>query len=127
MQFTITASLPASPDKIYKAWLSSEEHSKMTGGAASITDEVNAEFSAWDGYITGKNINLEKNRSIKQTWRTTEFKDSEEDSIVEIELLGYNDGSILTLTHTNLPEHGEQYRNGWNEHYFEPMLDYFSK
>lgn len=64
---------------------------------------------------------------IKQTWRTTEFDDSEEDSVVEIQLIGYNDSSILTLTHTNLPKHGEQYKNGWNEHYSQPMLEYFSK
>lgn len=127
MQFIITASFPVSPSNIYEAWLSSELHAKMTGGDAIASNEEGAEFSAWDGYISGKNLALEQNRRIKQTWRTTEFSDTEQDSIVEIELLSYNEGCILTLIHTELPEHGEQYRNGWNEHYFKPMLEYFSK
>tara|TARA_B100000809_G_scaffold246314_1_gene274169 strand:+ start:1124 stop:1261 length:138 start_codon:yes stop_codon:yes gene_type:complete len=31
----------------------------------------------------------------------------------------------LTLKHTNLPDHGMQYKDGWVEHYFEPMKTHF--
>jgi hypothetical protein len=34
-------------------------------------------------------------------------------------------GTRLTLKHTNLPDHGMQYKDGWVEHYFEPMKAYF--
>jgi len=30
----------------------------MTGGQASMSDEIDAEVSAWDGYITGRNLEL---------------------------------------------------------------------
>jgi hypothetical protein len=37
------------------------------------------------------------------------------------------EGTRLTLYHTELPEgQGQQYREGWEEHYFERMRGYFS-
>ncbi|MFT6716206.1 MAG: activator of HSP90 ATPase [Saprospiraceae bacterium] len=127
MHFTTTSTIPASPQEIYEAWLSSKGHTQMTGGAATASNKVGGKFRAWDGYITGKNIALEPNSSIKQSWRTSEFQNSEEDSLVEIRLIENGINTILTLTHTNLPEHGEQYKNGWEEHYFQPMKEYFGK
>ena len=50
--FTLTATIPASPEEIYEAWLDSLGHSEMTGGEANMSGEVGAEVSAWDGYIS---------------------------------------------------------------------------
>jgi hypothetical protein len=36
--FTISASLPATPEQIYKAWLSSEGHSQMIGSQAEVQE-----------------------------------------------------------------------------------------
>jgi hypothetical protein len=52
--FTLTATIPASPEEIYEAWLNSIGHSEVTGGEATMSDEVGAEVSAWDGYISRK-------------------------------------------------------------------------
>ena len=127
MQFTIKTTFAVPASKIYKAWLSSEGHSAMTGGEASISDQVGDEFTAWDGYILGKNLELSPHSRILQSWRTTEFTVDEADSLVEI-LLEETDGQTeVTLIHTNLPAHGEQYRKGWDDHYFQPMKGYFSR
>lgn len=127
MQFTLKTKIKATAEKIYTAWLSSEGHSKMTGGAATISNKVGADFTAWDGYIEGKNIELEPYRKIVQSWRTSQFEEGEEDSQIKI-LLNEMDGlTELTLIHTNVPESGEHYIKGWNNHYFEPMKAYFSK
>lgn len=32
-----------------------------------------------------------------------------------------------THIHTKVPESGEHYIKGWDNHYFKPMKDYFSK
>ena len=127
MEFTLKTIIESSPEVIYATWLSSEGHAKMTGGVASISDRVGADFTAWDGYIKGKNLELERNRRILQSWRTSDFEDDEKDSQLEI-LLNEQDGHTeLTLIHTNLSEHGEQYKTGWVNHYFEPMKAYFSQ
>ena len=53
-RFTLTTTIPASPKKIYEAWLDSLGHSEMTGSEANMSDQVGAEVSAWDGYISGR-------------------------------------------------------------------------
>lgn len=126
MEFTLKAKFKTSAKSIYEAWMSNDGHTKMTGGEASINDEVGGKFTAWDGYIFGENQILEPNKRIVQSWRTTEFEDAESDSKIEIVLNEEKGVTELSLTHTNLPEHGEQYKNGWQEHYFEPMRDYFT-
>lgn len=127
MKFTLKTTIKARAEQIYQAWLSSEGHTKMTGGSASITDKVGDNFSAWDGYIEGVNIAIEPFKRILQSWRTTEFEKEEKDSLVEI-LLSENLGlTELTLIHSSLPESGEHYIKGWENHYFQPMKDYFSQ
>ncbi|HEY4759357.1 MAG TPA: SRPBCC domain-containing protein [Thermoguttaceae bacterium] len=125
LEFEVSAVIPASPIKVYKAWLDSKSHSQMTGGKAKVSAKVGESFQAWDGYITGKNLILEPGKRIVQSWRTSEFKDSEEDSQIELSLEPVKEGTKLTLRHTNLPANGEQYEQGWVDNYFDPMKAYF--
>lgn len=124
--FELLALIPASPEAVYRAWLNSEEHAAMTGGSASVRPEEGTPFEAWDGYIQGHNLELEPGRRILQSWRTSEFSDDEPDSLLEIILEAVEGGTHLTLRHTNLPDDGETYRQGWVDNYFEPMSEYFS-
>jgi activator of HSP90 ATPase len=126
-EFKLSTYIPASPEEIYSTWMTSEGHSLMTGGSANISSEVGGEFEAWDGYIHGKNLKLEYGKLIVQSWRTTEFSDDEPDSQIEITLEAIGDQTKLILHHTGLPPHGEQYRQGWVESYFEPMREYFTE
>ena len=125
IEFEISEVIPASPEEIYEAWLNSEEHTSMTGGQAKISPNVGDTFEAWDGYIQGKNLELEYPRRILQHWRTTEFEEDEKDSQLEILLDHTDDGTRVTIRHSALPEHGMQYRQGWIDSYFLPMKAYF--
>ncbi len=127
MEFEISTTIPANPDEVYKAWLDSKGHSKMTGSKAKVSDKIGGGFAAWDGYISGTNLELKPGKKIVQSWRTSEFADSEEDSRIEITLAPAKGGTKLTLRHSNLPAHGEQYRQGWADSYFDPMKEYFGK
>ena len=127
LKFKISAIVPATPTEVYKTWLDSKGHTKMTGSKAKISDKVGAAFEAWDGYITGANLELLPSKLIVQSWRTTEFDETDQDSRLEIILLAVRGGTKVTLSHSNLPTHGEQYRQGWVESYFEPMKAYFEE
>ena len=127
MEFTLNTTINATPFQIYNAWLSSKEHTEMTGGEASASDIVGGKFTAWDEYIYGKNIELEQNHFIKQTWRSSQFEETDEDSILEVILEEKNGKTELTLIHSNVPEGGSHYIKGWEEHYFQPMKTYFSR
>lgn len=114
------------PDELFETWLDGDGHAAMTGAEASGQAAVGASFTAWNGYITGENLELDRPTRIVQSWRTSEFADGDADSRVEVSLVATDGGTLLTLTHTNIPDgQGEKYLTGWNEHYFEPMQTYF--
>ena len=125
IEFEISEVIPASPDVIYDAWLNSEEHSQMTGGIAKVSAQLGDMFEAWDGYIQGKNLELEKSKRILQSWRTSEFKEAEKDSLLEILFDAKDDGTRVTIRHSDLPDHGMQYQQGWIDSYLKPMKEYF--
>lgn len=128
MEFKLEIKLNATPEQIYKAWLNSKSHSAMTGGKAIIEDKTGSKFSAWDGYIEGENLELEKNKRILQTWRTSEFNKNQEDSLLDIELIPVDKNTTkLVLVHSNLEDEDIKYKQGWKDHYFIPMKKYFSK
>lgn len=119
--------LPATPEALYDAWLSSPGHTAMTGAPATSEARVGARHSAWNGYISGEHVELEPGRRILQTWRTTEFPESSPDSLLEIVLTLDGDDTRLTLIQNGIPDgQGEKYHEGWQDHYFAPMRAYFA-
>ncbi len=123
----VSAVIPASAERIYKAWLSSDGHGAITGGStAKVDGKVGGEFTAWDGYISGKTLEVEKNRRIVQSWRTTDFPPGSHNSRLEVRLEEANGGTKVTLAHTNIPAgQGPEYEQGWKDFYFKPMKKYF--
>ncbi|MBS1149110.1 MAG: activator of 90 kDa heat shock protein ATPase 1 [Myxococcaceae bacterium] len=116
--------IPASAEAIYKAWLSGPEHGQMTGSTATY-NEADDTFTAWEGYISGKTLRKEPFARIVQAWRTTEFLDADPDSELEILLDPQGEGTMVTVRQSNIPDgQGDAYRSGWEEHYFEPMIQY---
>ncbi len=121
--FTLSQVIPTTPQRLYEAWLSSEEHSKMTGAAAAYQGD---QFTAWDGYIAGKTLEMKPYERIKQTWRTTEFPEGAADSEVVITFAPATEGTTLTIEQTNIPDgQREGYADGWRNFYFAPMAEYF--
>lgn len=125
LEFEISAILPASAKQLYDAWLDSKQHAAMTGGEAQVSDQVGGHFSAWDGYISGHNMSLEPGKRIVQAWRTVEFTANEPDSRLEIIFEAHDQGTQVTVRHSQLPAHGMQYKQGWVDNYFAPIQRYF--
>lgn len=125
MEFTTKTTIKATAKQIYKSWLSTQGHTKMTGETAYISDKIGEAFTAEDGNITGKNLHLEPYRKIVQSWRSEKFSANDDDSQIEITLNEINGETELTLTHTNIPESCDHYEEAWNTHYFKPMKAYF--
>ena len=122
----LTKVLAATPEQVYRAWLSSAEHSAFTGSKSKVEARVGGAHTAWDGYIVGRVLELETHRRIVLAWRTTEFPPGAPDSRVDILLTPKMGGTLLTLVHTGIPRgDGRKYDEGWKENYFEPMAGYF--
>ena len=118
----------SSPEAVYRAMLSSMEHSAFTGSEAKVSARVGAKFTAWDGYITGKNLELEPGKKIVQEWRTSEWPEDYEPSTLRITLTRKkNDGTELAIVQTNVPQSQvSMYDEGWHTSYWEPMKEYFA-
>jgi len=118
--------LPVPPRDLCKAWLNSAEHSGFTGSEAHIDPHTGGDFTAWEGYISGKTLEIETPRRILQSWRTTEFPEGSPDSLLELLFEPVEGGTRLTLNHSNIPDgQKESYAQGWQDYYFTPMLVYF--
>ncbi len=121
-EFTLTVKLPASPEEVFDAWLSSEGHTAMTGGVAHMTRAVGGAFDTWDGYITGRTIEMDPGRRILQAWRTRHFTSEDGDSLIEVTLEAKGDATVLTLRHSKVPDGQTSYEeSGWQDYYFKPM------
>lgn len=127
IEFEVSDVIPAPPEVLFTAWLDSETHAKMTESPAAVSNQLGESFEAGDGYIQGKNLELQFPTRILQSWRTSEFKESDKDSVLEILFAPEGAGTRITIRHSLLPEHGMQYKQGWIDYYLMPMKRYFGK
>jgi activator of HSP90 ATPase len=125
----ISSILDTNADFLYNFFIDSKLHTEITESKAIISNKIGGKFTAWDGYIKGEIITLEKNRKIIQKWRTTDFNKNDKDSILEITIkeIGKN-RTRLILKHSELPEGSEEeYKNGWKEFYIRPLKEFIKK
>jgi activator of HSP90 ATPase len=125
---TQTAVIDAGPDEVFQAYVDPQKHSTFTGSPATGTPEVGGRFTAWDGYIEGRYVRLEKGKKIVQEWKTSEWPEGYPPSIVELSLRPKGKKTELTMVHSRVPaEQANDYADGWKVHYWEPMARYFKK
>jgi activator of HSP90 ATPase len=122
-----TVTFKASPHEVYEALMDSKKHAAFTGSAAEISREVGGEYIAYDGYITGKNIELVPDKKIVQSWRAVDWEEGYF-SRVTFEFTSVPEGTRLDFVHTDVPDGTEdEFTQGWIDNYWEPMEKYFEK
>jgi activator of HSP90 ATPase len=120
--------IPASPERVYAALTSARLHAAFTGAKATGIARVGCQFTAWDEYISGRHLVLEKNRRIVQAWETSEWPQDYPPSKLEIRLRAVPRGTELTMVHSGVPvSQAAGYRSGWVEYYWKPLKAYFSR
>jgi uncharacterized protein YndB with AHSA1/START domain len=124
--FSVSEVIPARPEQIYSAWLSTEEHSAFTGDDATVEPFVGGKHSTFGGYAEGRTLELQPGRRIVQTWRSQDFPEGTPDSRLEVTLEETLGGTLVTILHTGIPDgQAERYREGWTKYYFEALKEYF--
>lgn len=118
----------ATPLEAYQAYLDPETHAAFTGSPATGTPKVGGKFSAWDGYTSGKFVELDKGKRIVHEWITTEWPEGYPSSMIELTFKPKGKKTQLTMVHSKVPaEQAESYAEGWMDHYWEPLRKYFAK
>ncbi|MBX3252587.1 MAG: SRPBCC domain-containing protein [Chitinophagaceae bacterium] len=116
-------SLPAPPAEVYAALTNPATIQLWSGEPAVMSTEPGSEFSLWEGSISGKNLEFEKNKKIVQQWY---FDGQEETSVVTIKLHTDKQGTSVELRHTNIPDEVyEEMVQGWNEIYFGSLQEFY--
>ena len=128
-QILISSTFDTNAAFLYKFFLDSKLHTEVTESKAIINNKIGGRFTAWDGYIKGEIVSLEKNKKIVQKWRTTEFNKNDKDSVLEITIEEIDKNkSNLILKHSGIPEGTEEeYKNGWKEYYIKPLKEFIKK
>ena len=116
------------PREVYRAFLNAKIHSQFTGSKATGKGVVGGTFTAWDGYITGKNLKLVSGKRIVQEWRTTEFPEKYPASVLDLTFRSKKGGTQIIMIHSKVPAtQTAKYREGWVSAYWEPLREYFHK
>jgi activator of HSP90 ATPase len=120
--------LPAKPVQVYDAFVNARKHAEFTGAGATCEPVVGGTFTAWDGYISGTNLELELGRRIVQEWKTREWPQGYGPSRIEFRFVPKDDGTEVTMVHSSVPvSQVEDYRQGWVDYYWTPLKRYFAQ
>jgi activator of HSP90 ATPase len=117
--------LSAPPMDVYLALTNPATIQLWSGEEAVMSTEPDAEFSLWEGSITGKNIAFEEGKKIVQQWY---FGEQEQPSVVTIKLHDHKQGTSAELKHTNIPD--EDYDDiieGWDTIYFGALQEFYEE
>lgn len=115
--------LNATPEEVFAALTNPATIQLWSGDPATMSTEPDSEFSLWEGNISGKNLEFEKDKKIVQQWY---FGEQEEPSIVTMKLFTDKNKTSLELRHTNIPDEDfENIVNGWNDIYFGSLMEFY--
>ena len=118
----------AKPIEIYTAFVNAKKHSAFTGSKATGEGKVGGKFTAWDGYISGKFLELDEGKKIVQEWITTEWPEGYPPSRFELTFREVKDGTEVLMVHSDVPaEQAGELEEGWNESYWKPLKTYFKE
>ncbi len=117
-----TATFDATPAVVYRAFVDAKQHAAFTRSRATNDGKVAGPFSAYDGYIVGFNLELEKGVRLVQAWRANDWKEGEW-SIARFDFTAAGTGGTrVTLTQSGVPkEHVKRITAGWTEFYWTPL------
>lgn len=113
---------------LYSTYTHAREHSASIGAPVRIQNKEGARFNAHGNYISGKNLQLVKDKLIVQSWRASDWARTDPDStfILLFEQQG-NDG-VVNMVHANVPDKEfEGLKKGWHDFYWTPWKKYFTE
>jgi len=117
--------IPALPEEVFAGLTFKPTIELWTGFSAVFKLEKGAEFSMWDGDISGKIIDFEQGKMLKEQWY---FGANNKDSIVILKFHEHKKGTSLEVSHTNIPADAyEDIIDGWSTVFMKELIDFYTE
>ena len=117
----------ATPEEVFQALVDAGIRRQWTGQRATGDSKVGSRFTTTDGYVFGRNLELDKGKLIVQEWKTKEWPDGAPFSKVKYIMKAEGGGTRLNLVHSKVPAKMADYiKSGWIEYNWVPLKKYFS-
>ena len=132
-------SFDAAPARVYDALTDAKQFNRVVQLSAAmksmglgtkpveITREPGGAFSAFGGYVTGRQLELIPDKRIVQAWRAGGWQPGIY-SIARFELAAQGVATKLTFDHTGFPQgDAEHLLEGWKGNYWEPLAKFLAQ
>src|SRR5215510_8606811 len=115
-----SVTFPASPATLFDIYMSSRKHAAATGAKAQMSRAVGGRFMAHDGHLRGRNLAIVRGRLIVQSWRSSNWKKRDLDSILVLVFSRVRGGGRVSLVQVNVPDaNAASINRGWVEYYWK--------
>lgn len=111
----------SAPHDVYEQIMDSKKHAKFSGASAKMSRKVGAKFTAYGGWIQGRNLKLIPDRLIVQEWRGVDWPKGHVSKVMFL-FTKAKTGTKLTFGHTKVPaDKVAHISTGWKEQYWDKM------
>lgn len=130
----LSASFPATAERLYDMYLDPVAHAAFTGAPVTIEARPGTPFAAFDGMLSGTMLHVEPKRLIVQTWRSANWPSGAIDSVLTLlfldqeDTLDQGDKARIELAHINIPDEDfAGVSEGWVKYYWNPWREFLTR
>jgi len=116
-----------SAKQLFSILTEANKFSQITASEAVFDLRVGGEFSAFNGMISGRFIELEHDKRLSQRWRAANWQDGVY-SLISFNLQASTEHkTTLSFEQTEYPVEFERHlAQGWQERYWQPIKKYLA-
>ncbi len=115
-------------ETLYNLYMEAKQHSAVIGGPVKIQNKEGIAFTAYDDYISGKNLQLIPGKLIVQSWWASDWDAQETISTFILLFEQKGKDAIVHMTHANVPDqHYKGIKDGWDDYYWKPWKEFLKK
>ena len=111
----------ATPPEVFEALMDEKQHAALTKGEARISRHIGGAFTTFDGWASGKQVELVPDKKIVQSWRAEDWPAGTV-SMCTYTLSEVKDGTRIQFIQTDVPKaFVKSVAKGWNDFYWRPL------
>jgi activator of HSP90 ATPase len=112
-------------NQLYYLYMDPKIASEIAGNPVQISETPGSKMEAFGGYITGKILQVVKNKLVVQSGRGSDWTNTDSDSAFLLSFEQKGSDCVLNVVHANVPDDkSENLDKGWYDHYWNPWKQY---